>query len=31
MAHKSLLDRVAGLGRFGLNLLQAMGRSVIFL
>src|SRR5690554_5798222 len=31
MAHKSLIDRVALLGRAGLDTVQSMGRSVIFL
>ena len=31
MARQSLLDRIALLGRSGLNIVQAMGRSLIFL
>lgn len=31
MARKSLLDRIALFGRSGLDILQSMGRSLIFL
>ena len=31
MARKSLVDRIALLGRSGLDIVQAMGRSLIFL